>query len=361
MRLCIDATALLLRSAGVKNYLYHWIRAIRRAAPHHKLSLFPFFTDIGELDHERSVVSRAATLRGLALLHTLNYLRLPLLEWPSRWDVIHASQLLQHPPRRTRITATIHDMTCWSMPAFHQSRNVLFTRQFGENVMPRAAGLIAVSECTRQDAIRILHLDPERVVTIHSGVDERFFGAAPVRREKPYFLYVGTIEPRKNIGTLLDAWSVLPASIRDEYDLIIAGPEGWDVASLMARLHSSIDAVKYIGYVGEKELPGLTAGATAFVYPSLYEGFGFPVAQALAAGVPVVTSNVSSLPEVAGDAALLIDPQSVADLRCAMERLARSPLLREDLAVRGRKRAELFRWDTCARRSLDFFRRVAGA
>ncbi len=360
MRLCIDATALLLRSAGVKNYQYHWIQALRRAAPEDNISLFPFFTGVGELDHERSAVSRAATLRGLALLHALNYLRLPLLEWPARWDVIHASQLLRFPPRRSRVTATIHDMTCWSMPACHQSRNVVFTRRFGENVMTRAAGLIAVSECTRQDAIRILRLDPERVVTIYSGVDERFFDAAPARRAKPYFLYVGTIEPRKNIGTLLDAWSVLPASIRDEYDLVIAGPEGWGVAGLMSRLRNA-DSVKYIGYVNERDLPGLTAGATAFVYPSLYEGFGFPVVQALAAGAPVITSNVSSLPEVAGEAAMLIDPQSVDDLRGAMERLALSPSLRADLSARGRKRAELFRWDECARQSLEFFRRVAGA
>ncbi len=359
MRLCIDATALLLRSAGVKSYVHHWIAAMRRAAPSERISLFPFFSAAGELDHERSMAGPFATLRGLALLHALNYLRLPLLDLPRRWDVFHASQLLQHPPRSMPLTATIHDMTCWIMPSLHRSRNVLFTRRFGETVMPRAAGLIAVSECTRQDAIRVLRLDPDRVVTIHSGIDDRYFDAAPTRRDKPHFLYVGTIEPRKNLGTLLDAWAALPASVREEYELVVAGPEGWGVADLMPRLRAA-SGVRYLGYVPEADLPSLTAGATAFVYPSLYEGFGFPVAQALAAGAPVITSNVSSLPEVVGDAGLLVDPRSAEELRCAMERLALSPSLRQEHARRGRERARQFRWDVCARRSLEFFRRVAG-
>lgn len=359
MRLCIDATALLVRSAGVKTYTFNWIRALAREAPGIDISLFPFFGAMGELDHEHSAVSRAATLRGLALLHSMNYLRLPVLSL-GRWDLLHASQMIHRPPRRTRLTATIHDMTCWSMPGLHRKRNVQATRCFGELVMPRADALIAVSEHTRQDAIRILGLKPDRVVTIYPGIDRRFFDAAPARRGKPYFLYVGTIEPRKNIGTLLDAWAGLSESIREQYELVIAGPEGWGVRGTMARLRAGQHGVRYIGYVPEQDLPAFTAGAAAFVYPSLYEGFGFPVAQALAAGVAVITSNVSSLPEVTGDAALLINPHSPGQLTAAMERLALSPSLRADLARRGRARAGRFSWDECARRSIELFRRVAG-
>ncbi len=360
MRLCIDATALLVRSAGVKTYTYNWIRALAREAPAGSISLFPFFAQVGALDHEHSTVSRAATLRGLALMHSMNYLRMPLLSF-GRWDVLHASQMIHHPPRRMRLTATVHDMTCWSMPAVHRSSNVAAMLYFGNSVMRRATGLIAISECTRQDAIRILGLDPERIVTIHPGVDDRFFNAVPAQRGRPYFLYVGTIEPRKNIGTLLDAWAALPDSVREEYELVIAGPEGWGVSGTMARLRAGAPGVRYLGYVAEADLPALTAGAAAFVYPSIYEGFGLPVAQAMAAGVPVVTSNVSSLPEVAGGGALLVDPQSAAELTATMELLALSPSLRADLAARGRKRAGCFRWEQCARRSLEFFHRVAGA
>ena len=164
-------------------------------------------------------------------------------------------------------------------------------------------------------------------------------------------LSIGTIEPRKNLGTLIDAFEALPVSIRDQFELVVAGPSAG--AETMARVSdSTTNGIRYLGYVPEADVAALTAAATVFAYPSLYEGFGFPVAQAMAAGTPVITSNVSSLPEVAGDAALLIDPRSQAELRDALARLLLSPDLRAELAGRGRLRARAFRWDTCAARSL---------
>jgi alpha-1,3-rhamnosyl/mannosyltransferase len=127
----------------------------------------------------------------------------------------------------------------------------------------------------------------------------------------------------------------------------------------LARLQSDLPGVRYLGYVPEEDLPGLTAGATVFVYPSLYEGFGLPLGQAMAAGVPVVTSNVSSMPEVAGDAGLLVDPHSPAELAAAMEKLLDSPGRRATLARNGLARARLFTWENCAVQSLEFFRRIA--
>lgn len=125
------------------------------------------------------------------------------------------------------------------------------------------------------------------------------------------------------------------------------------------RLASRPAGVRYLGYVPEDELPGLMAGASAFIYPSLYEGFGFPVAQAMAAGVPVITSNTSCLPEIAGDGALLVDPRSAAEIRAAMEKLLASPSLRQELRVAGMARAlRDYRWEICARKSLEFFHRV---
>lgn len=126
----------------------------------------------------------------------------------------------------------------------------------------------------------------------------------------------------------------------------------------MARLASQPQGVRYLGYVPEDELPGLTAGATAFVYPSLYEGFGFPVAQAMAAGVPVITSNTSCLPEVAGEGALLVDPRSPREIQAALEKLLSSQSLRDQLRTAGTDRARRYRWEACARQSLEFFRRL---
>jgi alpha-1,3-rhamnosyl/mannosyltransferase len=169
---------------------------------------------------------------------------------------------------------------------------------------------------------------------------------------------VGTVEPRKNVDRLLDTWQTLPASVREQFDLVVAGPEGWQSTGTLARLRAPAPGVRYLAYVPEPDLPSVTAGATVFVYPSLYEGFGFPVAQAMAAGVPVITSNLSSLPEVTGGAAALIDPHSQAELRAALERLLTSPATRAQLSTAGRIQAQRFRWDTCARQSLQFFEQI---
>ena len=165
-------------------------------------------------------------------------------------------------------------------------------------------------------------------------------------------LYVGTIEPRKNLDVLLDAWKLVQA----DFELVIAGPQGWGSEQTLARIRQE---ATYLGYVPEADLPGLVAGAAVFVYPSLYEGFGFPVVQAMAAGVPVITSNTSCLPEIAGDAAVLVDPRSPSEIASALTRLLDSESTRAQFGARGRERAGMFRWETCAARTLDFFHRIS--
>jgi glycosyltransferase involved in cell wall biosynthesis len=358
MLITIDATPFLVRSAGVKNYLWHWLRHLRKhAGTGVDIRAFPFLdNDFSLLDHEASALSRRETLARLALIKSMNEAGVPPLDWLIRGsDIFHATNLLRRPPRRAKLTATLHDLTCWLMPEMHTPDNVTADRAFGENILPYADRLIAVSENTRQDAIRLLGIAPDRIQTIYSGIAESYYNAAPTGRARRYALYVGTIEPRKNLDTLLDAWALLKPSLRAEFDLLFAGPLGWSSDLTVARMQQE---ATYLGYVPEGDLPGLIAGATAFVYPSLYEGFGFPVAQAMAAGVPVITSNNSCLPEIVGDAALLIDPKSPAEMASALNRLFESESLRMDLQARGQKRAELFRWEKCATQSLQFFRSV---
>jgi glycosyltransferase involved in cell wall biosynthesis len=366
MRISIDATPLLLRSAGVKNYVYHWIRSLRAAAGGREIETFPVTQRPGALDHERSQASALATVAGIVRLQFHNYSHLP---WTSRADVFHASHQCQNPPRGAHLTTTIYDMTTWLMPELHVARNVVLGRRFGERVMTRADGLIAISEHSRQDALRILRLAPEKVTVVYPGVIDSFFEASPEDAARararyglarPYALFVGTIEPRKNVGVTLDAWAGLPGEVRREFDLIVAGSPGWRAGDVLRRLESGEGGVRYLGYVPEPDLPGLTAGAEVFVYPSLYEGFGFPVAQAMAAGAPVVTSNVSSLPEIAGEAARLVDPSSAGDLREAIRDLLLSPSRRDELSRLGRARSQRFRWSVCAQESLRFFDRVVG-
>jgi len=366
MRVVIDAVPLLVRSAGVKSYFYHWIRELRRAAGPRQIGTFPPMPELGRLWHEGSVAPRWRTAFGLTALALANRTPLPVIEWLTRGaSIFHASTLTHRPPRRPRLSATVFDLTCWIMPELHTPANLEAERGFGE-VLRRADRLITISESTRRDAARVLKIPDGKIVTIYPGVAESYFqvdaaAIAGVRERykltRPYVLFVSTIEPRKNVDTLLDAFAALPESLRDEFELVVAGPAGWAPAATFARLASA----HYLGYVPEQDLAPLTAAATVFAYPSLYEGFGFPLAQAMAAGVPAITSNVSSMPEITGDAALLIDPRSQSELRGALARLLLSPELRADLSARGRFRAGQYRWSSCAAQSLRYFEELDGA
>jgi glycosyltransferase involved in cell wall biosynthesis len=366
----LDASPLLLRSAGVKNYVYYWARSLAEHAGANRLKLFPFLEQTDRFAHETSVMSPFATLSRLGLLYAANLSPVRFLDWVApRSDIFHASHQVWNPPRKTRMTATIYDVTCWLMPEVHAPANVKAADRIADCVFRPASGLIAISECTRADAVRVLGLAREKIEVIYPGIAPAFFSAkAEAGREtaerygltKPYALYVGSIEPRKNVGNLLDAWQGLSRDLREQFDLVVVGPWGWGDRTVYDRLRAGIEGVRYLGYIPEEDLPGITAAAELFVYVSLYEGFGLPVGQAMAAGVPVLASMASSLPEVVGDAGLLADPRSREEIRVGIERLLLSPSLRAELGARARKRAGAFTWEECARESWRFFEKMAG-
>jgi alpha-1,3-rhamnosyl/mannosyltransferase len=361
MKLLVDATPLLLRSAGVKSVLYHWLRGLRAVAPEGTVRTFPPLPALTGLDHEHSITSRWGTVSGLAMLVINQRCGVNFPAWLAGGaDIFHASNQVRTRPARCRLTATVHDLTCWTVPELHTAANVRADQRFAERTLLRADALIAVSEYTRQDAIRILGLRPERITTIHNGVAEEYFHApAPAPGGKPYVLHTGTIEPRKNIDRLLDAWAALPDGLRQAYDLVLAGSAGWNTEATVARLRSAGEGVRWLGYVAESEMPRLTRGAALVVYPSLYEGFGLPLAQAMACGVATLTSNTSCLPEVAGGAARLVNPLSVDEIRDALVELLEDGAERKRLGATGRAHAQKhYRWNVVARRSLDFFERV---
>lgn len=363
MRLCLDCIPFLVRSAGVKAYLFQLHVHLRRTGGQHTVTSFPWLNRIADFHHEGSVLPYLPTMARVGLLYFANIPGNHVLDFlGGKIDVFHSSNQIRNPPRNALLTTTIHDMTAWSHPEMHTPGTLAADTRFAERIILPARGIITPSESSRHDAIERLRLNPDKIRAIHHGISEAYFGEispAPARAryglEKPYILFVSTIEPRKNLNRLLDAYGSLRTSLKQEVDLVIAGPAGWESGATMARLRESGPSVRYLGYVPEEFMPSLTAGAVVFAYPSLYEGFGFPVAQAMAAGSPVITSNISSLPEVAGDAALLIDPLSTAELRDALDRLLTSPTLRAELRARGQKRAERFHWERAARETWQFF------
>jgi glycosyltransferase involved in cell wall biosynthesis len=363
MRLCLDCVPFLVRSAGVKAYLFQLHIHLRQTAGQHSIDSFPWLDRVQTFHHEGSVIPPLGTTARIGFLYFINIPGNHLLDLVcGNADVFHASNQVRHPPRKALLTTTIHDMTAWSHPEMHTPGTILADRRFAENIIKPARGIITPSESSRKDAIERLGLNPNRVRAIHHGISEEYFASPDPERArhrfqllKPYILFVSTIEPRKNLPRLLDAYEALPASLRDEYDLVIAGPKGWSSEPTMLRMQLAGRNVRYLGYVPEEYLPSLTAGAAVFAYPSLYEGFGFPIAQAMAAGVPVITSNVSSLPEVADGAAVLVDPLSTDELREALNRVLTSPSLAAEMSKKGRERAKHFNWERCALETWNFF------
>lgn len=369
MKIVIDVTPLLIRSAGVKSVVYHWAQAMAAAAEPGEVRFFPALGKLGPLNHERSVVSRPKTALAIFQWILNNRYNVPFTErYAKPGDVFHATNQIWRPPVGPRLTATLHDVTAWKLPDKHDKGTLILDDNWLTRVLKPAAGLLAVSEHTRRDAAEVLGLNPDKIRVVYNGVSEPYFNVAQeeamrVRNRyglsKPYVLQVGTIEPRKNTMRLLDAWESLRWELRDFYDLILIGPMGWADERVQARIRSLPAGIRYLGYVNESDLPALTKGASLMAYPSLYEGFGLPIAQAMASGVAVLTSNTSSMPEIAGGGARLVEPESVAEIASALGVLLESKDERARLASAGRElAAERYRWPVVARKSLDFLRKL---
>jgi len=268
-------------------------------------------------------------------------------------------------PCRYRNVITICDVTPLLFPGAHGRMNVLHHRHLLPSILHRADHIITISEASRRDIVRLYRLPEGKVTVTMLAADQRFFQEAaqpPAGTvERPYIFNVGTLEPRKNLPCLLRAF----AAARGKglpHRLVVTGASGWGdshLARLVDELHLQHD-VSFTGFIDDEQLPGLYAGADFVVYPSLYEGFGLPVLEAMASGAPVITSNVSSLPEVAGEAALLVDPRSEAELCNAMLKLAGDGALCAAMRSLGKKQAGRFSWQQTVEETVRVYERVLG-
>jgi glycosyltransferase involved in cell wall biosynthesis len=270
-----------------------------------------------------------------------------------------------------RSVVTIHDVIPLVLPwAFPRRHRWVLTAALAR-VRRQADVVIVPSAAAAEDVVRYLNMDRQRITVIPMGCEARFQPLvsagrmAQLRRRyalpERYVLFVGTLEPRKNIALLLQAFSRLLAERpEDDLQLVVAGGKGWGDGRLIATTEALNirRRVIFTGFVEDDDLPDLYRGAQMFVYPSLYEGFGLPVLEAMACGTPVITSNRSSLPEVAGDAALLIDPTRPDDLAAAMSAIMSNAALHEELRWKGLARAKEFTWEAVARKTMDVYRAV---
>ncbi|MFH0805086.1 MAG: glycosyltransferase family 1 protein [Patescibacteria group bacterium] len=262
---------------------------------------------------------------------------------------------------RCRLVCTVHDLS-YTHPGFYGVRAQLWHRMVGPGrIFRRADSLIAVSEFTKRDVVHTYRVPEGRVQVVRSGVNREQFmapsdtAAVRVRQRyqlsEPYVLFLGNVEPRKNIPGLLEAWRILQTS-PFPYQLVLAGSV---VDPSWLRRHPG---VRFLGYIPEEDKPALYRGATLFVYPSFYEGFGMPVLEAMASGCPVITSQATALPEVAGDAAILVDPYNVNELAEAIRQVATQESLRRSLIESGLRRVEQFTWKRAAAETMAVLERV---
>lgn len=275
---------------------------------------------------------------------------------------------------RGRSVATVHDLAIYLHPEWFPGGQFFSRRVVVPASLRRATRLIAVSESTKNDLRKVFLIPPERIAVIHEGVEppppEAWDLPAPKPFAAPYLLFLGTIEPRKNVEGLVKAYVALAErfpKLVGATELVIAGSRGWKADKAFAAIEAanrrfgrSGPRVRVLGYVPDEDKLALMAHALAFVFPSRYEGFGLPVLEAMSLGVPVVTSNVSSLPEIAGrGAALLVDPDSTVELELALKHLLEDEAKRAELGRRGLERSTEFRWDKTAGETLEIYEEAA--
>jgi glycosyltransferase involved in cell wall biosynthesis len=370
MRAVIDARpALDPRRTGVGQYAQQLIRHLPHADPSseyvawylHARGLFrprSFFSGV----HASNLTEKASRFPARVFGPMSSRFGVPRIEWSVEFDVLLATNFLPPATRSPGVVMVVHDLAYERLPETAPHMDDRWRRQF-DSWLRRAAGVLVPSHSTKRDLLESHRVDEARVHVTPLGVDMGAFAPAPreaidaARRkhgiDQPYALFVGGIEPRKNLEALVRAFATTTSGTR----LVIAGGSvRWDpkaaerLDAAIAKLPSPARArIVRTGYVGDREKIALMSGATMLVYPSLYEGFGFPVLEGFAAGLPVLTSDVSSLPEVTGDAALTVDPRDELAIAAGIEQLFDDPDLRAMLSAAGFTRAARFTWEATAR------------
>jgi len=253
----------------------------------------------------------------------------------------------------------------WASSRFRRFKNFLFKR-----TILSADHIITVSQYSKDDIIQYLGISPEKISVVDLGVSKSFFHKVTDNEKKnvldkysiieDFFLFIGTLQPRKNILRIIKSHRMLPEEVKKKHPLVIVGKYGWGSQNLMEEIdimQEKNDGV-WLSYLEQKELYALLQSAIGLIYPSLYEGFGLPVIEGFASECPVITSNVTSLPEVSGDAALLVDPYSTKEIMDAMNQLIQDEVLRETLIAKGNKRVKKYSWEKVAEDHLVIFKKV---
>ena len=361
MRIGIDARLTYYSQAGISRYIQRLVKELPLLDPAVTWIVIQSRKDLRTLAGGRRVNAWTPCH------HRLERWALGGELLPHRLDLLHSPDFI--PPRfgAGRTVITVHDLNFVHFPQFLTADSLRYYAGQIEWAIDRADHILADSHQTRQDLLQYLNAPPDKVTTVHLAADEQFrpLSDLPVlqryRLSPGYILFVGTLEPRKNIPTLLAAYRILLDRNATELPLVLVGRRGW----LAEGIFETLDALQLDRQVrilddvmGLESLVQLYNGAGLLVIPSFYEGFGLPVLEAMACHTPVLAADRGSLPEIVGEAGLLINPEDPDELAAAIERILRDDLLRADLIEKGRVQAAKFTWAETARQTLQVYRQV---
>lgn len=378
LKVGINATALLSPRTGIGQYIYH---------------LGLEFLECGEIDPYFFYAEHWGTeLRSgpLANISEIKAFINRFMPWPhiiSRFlmqikfsdglskhpvDVYHEPNYLAYKFSGPSVV-TVHDASWVRHPETHPAERLNAISRYFPRSLEASSAILTDSEFVKGEIVELFGVSPEKIYPVLLGVSLEFNPRSPEECNAflanhqlafgQYVLSVGTLEPRKNIPALIDAYSMLPANLQRRFPLVLVGMRGWLTSGLEARMKPLVDrgVIKPLGYVPDAAMPLIYSGAAAFVFPSVYEGFGLPPLEAMACGVPVISSQTSSLPEVVGDAGILVDPQDVDAIADSLRRVLEDRAFAEELAQKGIQRAAGFSWKRTTAETIDVYRQALAA
>lgn len=375
MKVALNGTALLSPLTGLGQYTHHLAQGLME---HSEVDLVFFYGNRWGVELQNSPLKGIVGVKSLAKRFLPNPYALNrfLQQRVFNHGIRIQKPQIYHEPNFIAFESdipsivTVHDLSWIRFPDMHPEQRVRAMNTYFEKGLQRASLVLTDSHFVKQELIEVFGVPSERIQPVLLGVDKSFHPKSKEQTQSTldrfslkhdsYLVAVGTLEPRKNLQSALSAFMQFPQSVRQRFPLVLVGMKGWHTSELEAQLSPLIRAgeVRELGYLSRNDLIDVVAGALTLIYPSIYEGFGLPPLEAMACGVPVITSNVSSIPEVVGDAGIMLDPHDIDGFSDAMQRLIDDANLRAELSSQALNRSKDFTWGRCAEQTLAAYRKA---